>query len=215
MTAVLLIGSCCKCFCQCTATSVTSACSNACSFSTWPSIKDWIILPNLGKIPLILTEIPLPWLQDWGLQAVMLPKDLSVRDFSSLDSHVFLQRWPAWYSKSPLSLIYLSLKVTFTFCLCTSKNSLVLIEVYSMLSAWIPCCLQHLIPRLLELALHGHIPRGICPKRKEMKRKVTNWADPLDLGTFRDLTTFSMRRFGCLGCQAKINFQEVKTSHVR
>lgn len=106
----------------------------------------------------------------------------------------------------------LSLEVVFTICLCTSKNTLVLIEIYSMSSASIPCRLQHRTPPVLELALHSCVPRGICAKRKKKtKRKVTNWADPPDLGTFGDLTAFCVHISRCLWCQAKINFREPPT----
>ena len=91
MTAILLMSRCCKCFCQCVATSVTSACRDSCLFGTWPFVKDQVILPKLGKIPLILTAIPLHWMQGWGLQSVMSSKELRVRVFSSLGCHVFLQ----------------------------------------------------------------------------------------------------------------------------
>lgn len=105
----------------------------------------------------------------------------------------------------------LSLEVVFTIGLCTSKNTLVLIEIYSMSSASIPCRLQHLTPPVLELALHGCAPRGICAKRKKTKRKVTNWADPLDLGTFGYLTAFCVHISRCLRCRAKINLWEPPT----
>lgn len=82
----------------------------------------------------------------------------------------------------------LSLEVVFTICLCTSKNTLVLIEIYSMSSASIPCRLQHRTPPVLELALHSCVPRGICAKRKKNEAESHQLSWPTG---FRDIRRFN------------------------